>query len=81
EGKTIFQLGLASDAADSVPVTVLIPNERIIKDFGKNKPTGVELYNYYAPLFDESAIGFSEYHPYVGKITEQNQQVVHTLPN
>lgn len=81
EGKTIFQLGLASDAADSVPVTVLIPNERIMEDFGKIKPTGVDLYNQYAPLFDESSIGFSEYHPYVGKISEQNQQVVHTLPN
>lgn len=80
EGKTIFQLGLASDAADSVPVTVLIPNERIMEDFGKIKPTGVDLYNQYAPLFDESSIGFSEYHPYVGKISEQNQQVVHTLP-
>ncbi|SOB94220.1 hypothetical protein SAMN05880501_101786 [Ureibacillus xyleni] len=81
EGKTIFQLGLASDAADSVPVTVLIPNERIMEDFGKIKPTGVDLYNKYASLFNESAIGFAEYHPYVGEITEQKQQVVHTLPN
>lgn len=81
EGKTVFKLGLLSDAADSVPITVLIPNEKVQEDFGNTKPTGVQLYNRYAPLFNEAAIGFTDYHPYVGEITEQNNQVVHTLPN
>ncbi|RTQ90060.1 GerMN domain-containing protein [Lysinibacillus telephonicus] len=81
EGKTVFKLGLSSDAADSIPVTVLIPNEKIEEDFDNTKPTGVQLYNQYAPLFNEEAIGFVDYHPYVGEITEQNNQVVHTLPN
>ncbi|QCR32093.1 hypothetical protein [Lysinibacillus sp. SGAir0095] len=80
-GNTVFKLGLASDAADSLPVTVLIPNDRIQQDFGDITPTGVELYNHYAPLFMESAIGFSEYHPYAGTITELGDQVIHTLPN
>ncbi|RUL55071.1 hypothetical protein [Lysinibacillus antri] len=81
EGKTVFQLGLASDAADSVPVTVLIPNERIQQDFGNTNPTGVALYNQYAENFNESAIGFREYHPFVGNISEQGNQVIHTLPS
>ncbi|MDN4493900.1 hypothetical protein [Ureibacillus aquaedulcis] len=81
EGNTVFKLGLASDAADSLPVTVLIPNDIIQQDFGNAAPTGVELYNHYAPLFNESAIGFAEYHPYAGKITESGDQVIHTLPN
>lgn len=81
EGNTIFKLGLASDAADSIPVTVLIPNERIQADFGDVQPTGVELYHKYAPLFNEEAIGFENYHPYIGEISEQDNQVLHTLPN
>ena len=81
EGHTVFKLGLASDQADSVPITVLIPNDRIQQDFGDVKPTGVELYNHYAPLFMESVIGFTEYHPYVGTISELGDQVIHTLPN
>ncbi|RHW39403.1 hypothetical protein D1B33_00740 [Lysinibacillus yapensis] len=81
EGNTLFTLGLASDAADSLPVTVLIPDEKIEQDFGKEKPTGVELYNRYAPLFNESAIGFAEYHPYQGEISEQGERVIHQLPD
>lgn len=79
-GSTVFKLGLASDAADSIPISVLIPNETIQADFGNISPTVVELYNKYAPLFNESAIGFNEYHPYVGVISEQDNQVIHTLP-
>ncbi|MFC7685160.1 hypothetical protein [Ureibacillus sp. GCM10028918] len=81
EGKTVFKLGLASDAADSLPITVLIPDDIIQKDFGNVTPTGVELYNRYAPLFNESAIGFTEYHPYAGTITELGDGVIHTLPH
>ena len=81
EGNTIFQLGLSSNDGDSVPITVLIPNDRIQQDFGDITPSGVELYNKYAPLFNESAIGFMEYHPYAGTISELGDQVVHTLPN
>ncbi|WP_404427852.1 hypothetical protein LG296_07575 [Ureibacillus chungkukjangi] len=81
DGHTVFKLGLSSDAADSLPITVLIPNDRIQKDFGDVTPTGVEIYNHYAPLFNESAIGFTDYHPYVGTISELGDQVVHTLPN
>lgn len=79
-GNTVFQLGLASDAADSIPVTVLIPNERIVGDFSNEAPSPVALYNHYAPLFNESAIGFADYHPYAGKLSEQEKSVIHMLP-
>lgn len=79
---TVFKIGLVSDAADSIPVTILIPNKKISEDFGKGKnPTGVELYNKYAPILDESVIGFADYHPYVGKIEDEGNRVIHILPN
>jgi len=81
EGNTLFQLGLASEAADSLPISVLIPNDRIQQEFGEATPTAVELYNHFAPLFNESAIGFTEYHPYAGTITEAGERVIHTIPS
>lgn len=81
EGNTVFRIGLASDAADSVPVTILIPNEKIVEDFGKDNPSQVELYNEYAPRLNEKLLGFIDYHPYVGKITEENDKVIHQLPD
>lgn len=80
EGYTVFHIGLASDQADSVPFTILIPNEQVMEDLGKPDPTEVELYNYYAPILDEAAIGFQDYHPYKGTISEDGDQVIHTLP-
>lgn len=79
-GYTVFHLGLPSDQAESIPFTILIPTEQVIQDLGKENPTGVELYNYYAPLIDESAYGFQDYHPYKGIISENGNRVIHTLP-
>lgn len=81
EGYTLFTLGLESDMATSIPVTLLIPNEQIVEDLGKSNPSSVELYNYYAPRIDESALGFTDYHPYVGTITEEGNQVIHRIAN
>ncbi|MFJ8235110.1 hypothetical protein ACIQ34_05090 [Ureibacillus sp. NPDC094379] len=80
EGNTAFTIGLASDDADSIPITILLPNEKVEEDLGKSNPTQVELYNYYAPKLDEAAAGFADYHPYKGVITESDGQVQHTLP-
>lgn len=80
EGFTVFHIGLASDQADSIPFTILIPNEQVMEDLGKSDPTDVELYNYYAPILDEGAIGFADYHPYKGVISEDGERVIHTLP-
>ncbi len=48
EGFTVFHIGLSYQAY-SIPFTILIPNEQVMEDLGKSDPTGVELYNYYAP--------------------------------
>ncbi len=32
-------------------------------------------------VFDEEAIGFNDYHPYKGVISEDGNQVIHTLPS
>ena len=63
-----FTLGLAGDQASSVPITFTIPNSQIKEDFGFLEPTSYDLYKKYAERFDESALGFQEYHPYKGDI-------------
>ena len=80
ENSTVFSIGLASDDAESVPVTLVIPHDKLVEDFGTDTPTQVEMYNKYAALLDEQAAGFSEYHPVKGTITEQGRTVIHTLP-
>ncbi len=77
---TPFQIGLAGDQANSVPVTILIPNEIIQKDFANNTPTQLEVYQQYAPLINEETLGFSEYHPYKGKFTTEEDSLIHVLP-
>lgn len=67
--------------AYAVPVTLLIPNDRIEADFGTQEVSNLDLYFAYAPLLDEEALGFSDYHPLVGSYegTEQGLQI--TLPD
>lgn len=77
---TVFRIGLAGNAAESVPMTYVIPNERVAADFGDEKPTTLQLYEKYAPQIDEEAMGFSEYHPYKGELKEQGEKLVHVLP-
>ena len=45
--------------AYAVPVTLLIPNDRIEADFGTQEVSNLDLYFAYAPLLDEEALGFS----------------------
>lgn len=75
-----FTIGLAGDDAESVPISTLIPSERIVQDFGDKVPTKLELYKQYAPLINEEALGFKEYHPFVGELTEKAETVTHHLP-
>ena len=67
--------------AYAVPVSLLIPNDRIEADFGTQEVSNLDLYFAYAPLLDEEALGFSDYHPLVGSYegTEQGLQI--TLPD
>lgn len=77
---TVFTIGLAGDDAESVPVSILIPKEQVQQVFNEQQPTMLELYTHYAPLMDEEAIGFNEYHPLLGKLTENDGTLTHHLP-
>lgn len=77
---TALRIGLAGSAAESVPITYVIPNERVADDFGDEKPTTLQLYEKYAPQIEEEAMGFAEYHPYKGELKEQGETLVHVLP-
>jgi hypothetical protein len=74
-----FQIGL-THAAELIPVTFLIPEQRIRTDFPKGEPDSVTMYNKYATEIPETDLGFDEYHPYKGEITLEDDVVIHTIP-
>ncbi|MER2189552.1 MAG: hypothetical protein ABS951_01245 [Solibacillus sp.] len=76
---TPFTIGLTGDDAESVPVSILIPAEKIAQDF-EGTPTKMELYTKYAAEINEEAMGFHEYHPFVGELTEEARTLTHHLP-
>ncbi|MGE7982402.1 hypothetical protein [Solibacillus sp. NPDC093137] len=80
EENTLFAIGLAGDDAESVPVSILIPNEIVAEKTGTENPTKLELYNTFSPLLDEQSLGFNEYHPYKGELREEGNRLVHMLP-
>jgi hypothetical protein len=80
-GYTVFRLGLASEAAASIPVTFLIPDGQIEEDFGDVEPSSLDLYMKYAGQIDEEALGFYDYHPYKGTFSVDGDVLVHTLPS
>lgn len=77
--QTMMTIGLTENAI-VVPVTFLIPNEKIRSDFDYATPTTLELYQKYADDIDETALGFDEYHPYLGTFKETNNSLLHFLP-
>lgn len=81
EDSTLFTIGLAGDDAESVPVSFLIPNDVVEAKFGTTSPTKLQLYEVFAPLIDEQALGFNEYHPIQGKLFEQDGKLIHQVPN
>lgn len=80
DNMTFFKIGLIASDALSVPVTFLIPNDRIREDFGNMNPTSLELYQQYAPLLNEEELGFMDYHPYKGTFTIDGESLILTLP-
>ena len=76
----VFHIGLANRDKKSVPMTYIIPNERVATDFAKKKPTTLQMYEKYAPQIDEKANGFTNYHPYKGELKEKGDKLVHVLP-
>ena len=80
EGFTLFEIGLTGDDAESVPVSILIPNEVVKEKLGKENPTQLELYQAFSPLLDEQSLGFNDYHPLKGELREEGEKLIHTLP-
>ncbi|MFJ7182497.1 RNA polymerase subunit sigma [Lysinibacillus xylanilyticus] len=76
----VFHIGLANRDKKSVPMTYIVSNERVATDFPKKKPTTLQMYEKYAPQIDETANGFTNYHPYKGELKEKDDKLVHVLP-
>lgn len=79
-GGTVFHFSLVENAL-TVPITIIIPKERIEADFPGMTPTSLQLYERYAGRIDEEALGFTEYHPYKGHFEVEGKQLKHFLPN
>jgi len=77
---TPFTIGLVTNNIEIVPVTMLIPKERIAQDF-EMEPTLLDLYRKYAGEIDEEALGFTEFHPLKGEFKEEESLLTHILPN
>lgn len=80
ENSTAFHIGLAGGDLGSIPVTIVIPNDRILEDFGTTSPSIVTMYKKYAAVINEQSLGFDEYHPLQGKVEEQGRTILHKLP-
>lgn len=78
-GGTVFHFTLVENAL-TVPITIIIPKERIEADFPGMTPTSLQLYERYAGRIDEEALGFMEYHPYKGHFEVEGTQLKHYLP-
>ncbi len=76
----VFHIGLANHDKKSIPMTYIIPNERVTTDFANKKPTTLQMYEKYAPQIDEKANGFTNYHPYKGQLKEKDDTLIHVLP-
>lgn len=75
----VFTVSLAGADEVNVPSAIVIPKEKLVEDLGKEKPTQVEMYKYYAPKLDEEGYGFEEQHPIEGEIIENEQELVVAL--
>lgn len=76
---TIFHFSLIENAL-TVPVTIIIPKEKMDVDFPGITPTSLQLYEKYASQIDEEALGFMEYHPYKGYFIAEDKLLKHYLP-
>lgn len=76
---TVFHFSLLENAL-TVPITIVIPQEKIEADFPNMEPSSLELYNQYALEIDETSLGFQEYHPYKGYFIAEGKILKHYLP-
>ncbi|WP_144511305.1 hypothetical protein [Bacillus sp. FJAT-22090] len=76
---TVFHFSLVENAL-TIPVTIIIPKEKIEADFPGITPTSLQLYDRYAGQIDEESLGFMEYHPYKGYFIAEDKLLKHYLP-
>ena len=77
----VFSIGLSGNASESVPVSMKIPRSFLQENGLGSETTYLQIYELIAPLLDEEALGFSEYHPFVGRFEERGDQLIHYLPD
>ena len=77
----VFTIGLASNAAESLPVSMKIPISFLNENGLNANASYLQIYELVAPLLDEQALGFYDYHPFVGRFEEQGEQLIHYLPD
>ena len=77
EGR-LFPIGLIHEAT-VIPVTFIMPEEMITNDFPGSSPSSVELYNKYVSQVREEELGFDDYHPYKGEISESADEIIHQV--
>lgn len=76
---TVFHFSLMENAL-TVPITIVIPKEKIEQDFPNGNPSSLDMYQHYASSINEAALGFEEYHPYKGYFSAEGTSLKHYLP-
>ena len=79
DGGAVFHFSFLENAL-SVPVTIIIPIAQLEADFPNGTPNSLEMYEKYATRIDEEGLGFTEYHPYKGYFTADEETLTHYLP-
>lgn len=74
EDSTAFLIELSDKLHNRVPVTIVIPNTKILEDFGTKVPSEIELYNQYASSIHVESLGFTELYPLQGENAEQSAE-------
>ena len=77
----IFTIGLASNAAESLPISMKIPVSFLNENGLDANASYLQIYELVAPLLDEQALGFYDYHPFEGRFEEQGERLIHYLPD
>ncbi len=79
QGFQPLQVELVSDGGTNIPITFLIPAERVATDFPQGQPDSKTLSNEYAMTIPETVSGFEEYHVN-NEASAQMKQVVNENP-
>lgn len=76
---TVLHFSLVENAL-TVPITIVIPKEKIEQDFPNGNPSSLDMYQQYAGFINEAGLGFDDYHPYKGYFIAEGNMLKHYLP-